>query len=132
MRKFKPPLPDFSDPKVWQEFKRQCYDGTIEYEDFPADEYKYFDRLRITYLCYQYNHLPKDEAEQTEKQNVSCVRNTRGQRKRTDRPSGSTANTRKIYEGPSCCTLSSKKAKLLGISLKLRLRSSACLSEMLI
>lgn len=68
MRKFKPPLPDFSDLEVWQDLKRQCYDGTIEYEDFPADEYKYFDRLRITYLCYQYNHLSKVEAEQTERE----------------------------------------------------------------
>lgn len=68
MRKFKPPLPDFSDPKVWQELKRQCYDGTIEYEGFPADEYKYFDQLRLIYLNYQFNNLPKKEAEESERE----------------------------------------------------------------
>lgn len=62
MKYFKKPLPRFSDSEVWQELKRQCYDGTIEYEDFPADEYKYFDMLRITYLKYKFAGMPKTEA----------------------------------------------------------------------
>jgi len=67
MRYFKKPLPRFSEVEVWQELKRQCYDGTIEYEDFPADEYKYFDRLRITYLKYKFSGMPKTEAAKQER-----------------------------------------------------------------
>lgn len=67
MKYFKKPLPRFSDSEVWQELKRQCYDGTIEYEDFPADEYKYFDMLRITYLKYKFSGMPKTEAAKQER-----------------------------------------------------------------
>lgn len=57
-----PQHPNFSDPVVWKELKRQCYDGTLDYENFPSEEYKYFDKLRIIYLNYKFNGLPKDEA----------------------------------------------------------------------
>lgn len=66
MKYYKKPLPDFSSEEVWKELKRQCYDGTIEYENFPAAEYKYFDRLRIVYLEYKFNDMPKEEAMQQE------------------------------------------------------------------
>lgn len=62
MKYFKKPLPKFQNEEVWKELKRQCYDGTINYEDFPADEYKYFDRLRIIYLNFKFNGLPKEAA----------------------------------------------------------------------
>lgn len=62
MKYFKAPLPEFSDENVWKELKLKCYDGTIDYNDFPADEYKYFDRLRITYLEYKSGVIPKDDA----------------------------------------------------------------------
>lgn len=68
---YKKPLPKFSDEAVWQELKRQCYDGTIEYEDFPADEYKYFDQLRLLYLKYKFAGMPKDEALRRELQ-LAC------------------------------------------------------------
>ena len=42
--------------------KRQCHDGTLNYEDYPADEYKYFDKLRLTYLEFKFNGLPQKEA----------------------------------------------------------------------
>ena len=67
IRNFKKPLPDFKNPDVWKELKRQCYDGTLDYEDYPADEYKYFDKLRITYLEYKFNNLPKDKAAERER-----------------------------------------------------------------
>lgn len=67
----KKPLPKFSDEAVWQELKKQCYDGTIEYEDFPADEYKYFDQLRLLYLKYKFAGMSKDEARRRELQ-LSC------------------------------------------------------------
>lgn len=66
MKYYRKPLPDFSDEAVWKDLKRQCYDGTIDYEDFPGDEYKYFDRLRVIYLRFKFDDLPKEEAMQQE------------------------------------------------------------------
>lgn len=68
MKYYKKPLPDFSNEAVWKDLKRQCYDGTINYEDFPADEYKYFDRLRIIYLRFKFDDLSKEDAVQQERQ----------------------------------------------------------------
>lgn len=68
MKYYRKPLPDFSDEAVWKDLKRQCYDGTIDYEDFPGDEYKYFDRLRVIYLRFKFDDLPKEEAVQLERQ----------------------------------------------------------------
>ena len=67
MKYYRKPLPDFSSEAVWKDLKRQCYDGTIDYEAFPADEYKYFDRLRIIYLRFKFDNLPKEEAERQER-----------------------------------------------------------------
>lgn len=60
-------LPDFIDPDIWNGLKKQCYDGGLIYNDFPADEYKYFDRLRTTYLEYQANVFSKSEAAERER-----------------------------------------------------------------
>ena len=61
-------LPDFGDPDIWNGLKKQCYDGErFFYSDFPADEYKYFDRLRTTYLEYQANVFSKSEAAERER-----------------------------------------------------------------
>ena len=62
IKNLRKPLPNFKDPDVWKSLKRQCHDGTLNYEDFPADEYKYFDRLRLTYLEFKFNSLPQEEA----------------------------------------------------------------------
>ena len=67
IRNLKKPLPNFKDPDVWKSLKRQCFDGELFYEDFPADEYKYFDRLRTTYFEYQVNVLSKSEAAERER-----------------------------------------------------------------
>ena len=61
-------LPDFKDPDIWNELKKQCYDGErFFYSDFPADEYKYFDRLRTVYLEYQAIKISKYEAAEHER-----------------------------------------------------------------
>lgn len=67
IRYFKKPLPNFADEAVWNDLERQCYDGTIDYEDFPADEYKYFDKLRIVYLRYKFDNMPKAEAAESKR-----------------------------------------------------------------
>lgn len=62
IKNLRKPLPNFKDPDVWKSLKRQCHDGTLDYEDYPADEYKYFDKLRLTYLEFKFNGLPQEEA----------------------------------------------------------------------
>lgn len=57
-----PKYPDFNNPDVWQDLNRQCYDGTLDYSSFPADEYKYFDRLRLLYLEFKFNCLDREAA----------------------------------------------------------------------
>ena len=59
-------LPDFGDPDIWNGLKKQCYDGRLIYKDFPADEYKYFDRLQMIYREYRAGDIPKSEAEAQE------------------------------------------------------------------
>lgn len=68
--KYYPPgiyQPDFKNPLVWKDLKRKCFDGSINYENFPANEYKYFDKLRILYLKFQSNMIGHREAEQEER-----------------------------------------------------------------
>ena len=60
-------LPDFKDPDIWNGLKKQCYDGRLIYKDFPADEYKYFDRLQMIYREYKAGDIPKEEAEVQER-----------------------------------------------------------------
>ena len=59
-------LPDFGDPDIWNGLKKQCYSGKLIYKDFPADEYKYFDRLQMIYREYRAGDIPKSEAEAQE------------------------------------------------------------------
>ena len=59
--------PNFKDPSVWKELKRKCFDGSINYENFPANEYKYFDKLRVLYLKFQAKVIGHSEAEQEER-----------------------------------------------------------------
>ena len=59
-------LPDFGNPDVWNELKKQCYGGKLIYKDYPADEYKYFDRLQMIYREYRAGDIQKAEAEAQE------------------------------------------------------------------
>ena len=59
-------LPDFGDPDIWNGLKKQCYDGRLIYKDYPADEYKYFDRLQMIYREYRAGDIKKSEAEAQE------------------------------------------------------------------
>ena len=50
-----------------QELKRlkhQAYDGSINLDNLPAPEYRYFDRIRRLYEKYKFDkNMPKDFAE---------------------------------------------------------------------
>ena len=70
-------LPDFGDPDIWNGLKRQCYSGKLIYKDFPADEYKYFDRLQMIYREYRAGDIPKSEAEAQEQLLAKEYRNAK-------------------------------------------------------
>ena len=60
-------LPDFGDPDIWNGLKKQCYSGKLIYKDYPADEYKYFDRLQMIYREYRAGDIRKKDAEAEER-----------------------------------------------------------------
>ena len=70
-------LPDFGDPDIWNGLKKQCYSGKLIYKDFPADEYKYFDRLQMIYREYKAGDIPKSEAEAQEQLLIKEYRNAK-------------------------------------------------------
>ena len=70
-------LPDFGDPDIWNELKKQCYSGKLIYKDFPADEYKYFDRLQMIYREYRAGDMTKSEAEAQEQLLIKEYRNAK-------------------------------------------------------
>lgn len=44
--------------------ERQAYDGSINLDNLPAPEYRYFDRIRRLYKKYKFDkNMPKDFAE---------------------------------------------------------------------
>lgn len=57
---------DFSNEAQFKALKRQAYDGTISIDNFPAPEYRYFDRLRIIYARFRFDNMPKETAEYLE------------------------------------------------------------------
>ena len=70
-------LPDFGDPDIWNGLKKQCYSGKLIYRDFPADEYKYFDRLQMIYREYRAGDMTKSEAEAQEQLIIKEYRNAK-------------------------------------------------------
>lgn len=43
--------------------ERQAYDGSINLDNLPAPEYRYFDRLRRLYEKFKFGGMPKEFAE---------------------------------------------------------------------
>ena len=70
-------LPDFGDPDIWNGLKKQCYSCKLIYKYFPADEYKYFDRLQMIYREYKAGDIPKAEAESQEQLLAKEYRNAK-------------------------------------------------------
>ncbi len=46
-----------------KKLERQAYDGSINLDNLPAPEYRYFDRLRRLYEKFKFDNMPKDFAE---------------------------------------------------------------------
>lgn len=55
---------DFKDFEQWKSLERQAYEGTINFDKFPANEYKYFRELLKLYTEYRFGSIDKGYAQQ--------------------------------------------------------------------
>ena len=53
---------NFQDEAVFKKLESECYTDTLDFDSFPAAEYKYFSRLRKIFSDYKFNGLDKDKA----------------------------------------------------------------------
>ena len=53
---------NFQDEETFKKFESECYTDTLNFDSFPAAEYKYFSRLRKIYSDYKFGGLDKDTA----------------------------------------------------------------------
>ena len=55
---------NFQDEAIFKKLESECYTDTLDFDSFPAVEYKYFSRLRKIYSDYKFGGLDKDTAAQ--------------------------------------------------------------------
>ena len=53
---------NFQDEAIFKKLESECYTDTLDFDSFPAAEYKYFSRLRKIYSDYKFGGLDKDTA----------------------------------------------------------------------
>ena len=53
---------NFRDEAIFKKLESECYTDTLNFDSFPAAEYKYFSRLRKIYSDYKFGGLDKDTA----------------------------------------------------------------------
>lgn len=53
---------NFQDEAIFKKLESECYTDTLDFDSFPAVEYKYFSRLRKIYSDYKFGGLDKDTA----------------------------------------------------------------------
>ena len=53
---------NFRDEAIFKKLESECYTDTLDFDSFPAAEYKYFSRLRKIFSDYKFNGLDKDTA----------------------------------------------------------------------
>ena len=53
---------NFRDEEIFKKLESECYTDTLNFDSFPAAEYKYFSRLRKIYSDYKFGGLDKDTA----------------------------------------------------------------------
>ena len=51
---------NFRDEAIFKKLESECYTDTLDFDSFPAAEYKYFSRLRKIYSDYKFGGLDKD------------------------------------------------------------------------
>ena len=55
---------NFNDPEEFRRLERQAYDGQLDFNSFPAAEYRYFDRVQNAGYRVRHEGYPKDFARQ--------------------------------------------------------------------
>ena len=55
---------NFKDPEQFRAMERQAYDGQLDFNEFPAAEYRYFDRVQNAGYRVRHEGYPKDFARQ--------------------------------------------------------------------
>ena len=53
---------NFRDEAIFKKFESECYTDTLDFDSFPAAEFKYFSRLRKIYSDYKFGGLDKGTA----------------------------------------------------------------------
>ena len=53
---------NFQNEEIFKKLESECYTDTLDFDSFPAAEYKYFSRLRKIFSDYKFNGLDKDTA----------------------------------------------------------------------
>ena len=53
---------NFRDEAIFKKLESECYTDTLDFDSFPAAEYKYFSRLRKIYSDYKFGGLDKGTA----------------------------------------------------------------------
>ena len=53
---------NFRDEAIFKKLESECYTDTLDFDSFPAAEYKYFSCLRKIFSDYKFNGLDKDTA----------------------------------------------------------------------
>ncbi len=55
---------DFTDPERFRELEKSAYKGQLDFSEFPAAEYRYFDRVQSIGYRVRQEGFPKDFAKQ--------------------------------------------------------------------
>ena len=53
---------NFQNEEIFKKLESECYTDTLDFDSFPAAEFKYFSRLRKIYSDYKFGGLDKDAA----------------------------------------------------------------------
>lgn len=65
----------FNDPVEFALLERQAYDGQLDFNAFPAAEYRYFDRIQSIGYRVRHEGLPRDFAQEERKKALKDYRN---------------------------------------------------------
>lgn len=66
---------NFKNPEEFAALERQAYDGQLDFNEFPAAEYRYFDRLQDIGYRVRHEGLPKEFARQERQRALQDYRN---------------------------------------------------------
>lgn len=65
----------FNNPEKFAEMERQAYNGQLDFNTFPAAEYRYFDRIQSIGYRVRHEGLPRDFAQEEREKALKDYRN---------------------------------------------------------